>query len=160
MGRVYTVQFTNVSLSAAQDLFAVVPAANKPINILGFDLYPVGGVNDVGDAEEENWQLALIRGHTTAGSVGSAATPAPVDPIDTAAGATARVNDTTIASAGTAVTQWSGGVNVRVGISVVFPEKMQPKLSVATANNRYVLRLLSTPADAVAFSGTLFFEEM
>lgn len=160
MSRRYTVQFENVSIAAAQDLFAIVPASNKPIKILGFSLAPVGGVADVGDAEEENWRLSLIRGHTTAGSGGSAPTAAPVNPIDTAAGATARVNDTTVASAGTAVTVWSGGVNVRAGIDVVLPEEMQFSLSVATANNRFVLRMLSTPADAVLMSGTLWFKEV
>lgn len=160
MGRIYSVLFENVSIAAAQDLFAIVPASNKPIRLLGFSLAPVGGVDDVGDAEEENFRLQLISGHTTAGSGGTAPTPRPLSAIDTAAGATARVNDTTAASGGTAVNLWAGGVNVRAGIDVVFPEKMQFMLSVATANNRLVLRMLSTPADAVAMSGTLYFEEL
>jgi len=159
MPRVYTIQFDNISVAAAQDLFSVAPASGKTVKILGFNIDPVGGVDDVGDAEEENLRLQLIRGHTTAGSGGASVTPVPNDEIDTAAGATCRRNDTTVASAGTAVNCWSGGLNVRAGVPYMLPEKMQPQVTNATASNRIVLRMLSTPADAVLFSGTLWFEE-
>ena len=71
MARIYTVQFDNVSVSAAQDLFEITPADDKPVDIVGLFLSQTG-VADVGDAAEELLPVQIIRGFTTSGSAGSA----------------------------------------------------------------------------------------
>jgi hypothetical protein len=155
MGRKYSVTFENVSVSAAQDLFEITPADDKPLKILGFELANVGA--DVGDAQEEMWRIAVIRGHTTGGSGGSTPTPVPLDPNDAAAGFAAEVNNTTIASNGTTTTPHATGFNVRIPTPYIYtPEQV---IKASQANTTIVIRLLSTPTDAVSLSGTLWLEE-
>ncbi len=154
MNRMYTVNFENVAISAAQDLFEIVPATNKPIAICGLFLSNVGGTADAGDAQEEFLRLQIIRGNTTSGSGGSAPTPSPVVSSDGAAAFTAEVNNTTVASAGTAVALHTDGWNIRMGYSMWWiPEAW---LWVSAADSRVVVRLVAAPADSVNCSGTLY----
>ena len=157
MARMYTVSFENVSLSAAQDLFELSPADDKPIELCGLYLSNVGGTADAGDAQEELLRLLVRRGHTTSGSGGSAPTPAPLDPNDAAAGFAAEVNNTTIASSGTTADLHADGWNIRVPYQLVWPPEMRPKAS--QANTTIVVRLVGAPADAVTCSGTLYVKE-
>ena len=157
MGRVYTVEFENQTITTAggdRDLFYVAPADDKPVKILGWKFVQF---SDVGDTAEEILRVRMIRGHTSVGSGGSAATPRPLIHSDTAAGCTARVNDTTIASAGTAVNLESGGFNIRAGEQVFLPQEYRPQ--VTQAQGSIVLRLMAGPADDVTMSGTLWIEE-
>lgn len=153
MGRPYSVSFDNVSIAAAQDFFELTPADDKPIAIIGWMLDPVGGTADAADADSENWRMSIVRGHTTSGSGGSAPTPQPTRTPDTAAGFTAEANNTTIAStAGTTIATF--GLNVRAGDRTYLPEEMW--LWCSQASTTIVMRLLSTPADAVLISGSLY----
>jgi hypothetical protein len=104
-------------------------------------------------------RVAILRGHTTSGSGGSAATPAPLNSsADTAAGATAETNNTTIASAGTAVTLHAETFNIRAGWQYIPTPEMRPGAS--QANTTIVVRLMAAPADELRVSGTLIFEEL
>lgn len=159
--RVYTVIFENVTLTAAgtdQDLFAITPADDKPVKLLGVTLDNVGGILDAGDAQEEFVRLAVIRGHATVGSGGSAPTPRPLNPNDAAAGFTARVNDTTLTSAGTPITPVAFGWNVRVPLREFWAEEVQPQAS--QADTTIVVRMLSTLNDDLPASGTLYVAEL
>ncbi len=156
-GRVYTVVFGAVSVSAAQDLFELTPADDKPIEIIGLSLCQTGN-SDVGDAAEECLRFSIIRGHTTSGSGGSAPTPGVLNPYDTAAGFTAEVNNTTIASAGTTVVLHEDSFNVRAGYVNWWPERARPAAS--QANTTMVVRLNSAPADAITLSGTITVREL
>lgn len=155
MARVYTVSFENVSVSAAQDLFEIAPADDHPVVILA--VY-VDQISDVGDAAEEMLRYKIIRGHATSGSGGSTATPRPLDPGDAAAGFTAEVNNTTIASAGTAVDLHAGAFNIRAGLALIIPPEMTPVAN--QGNGTIVVRLMAAPADAVTLSGTLYVAEL
>jgi hypothetical protein len=157
MGRKYGVPFDNVSVSAIQDAFEVSPAANKPLKILGFTIGQTGN-SDVGDAAEEILAFHLVRGHTTSGSGGSSVTPVPLNPNDAAAGFTAEVNNTTIASAGTTTTIHTQTFNVRLGLDYMYPPGYEP--IVHNGNTSLVGRLVRAPADAITLSGTLLVEEM
>jgi hypothetical protein len=149
MPRVYTVEFENVAVTAAQDLFSLDAATDKPIELVALEL---AQNTELGDAAEEQLRFRVIRGHTTVGSGGSAPTPQPTSPGDTAAGFTARVNDTTIASAGTAVNLLSTAYNVRVGYAWgPVPYGMGFWTS---GTSILVVRLLAAPADSVSMSGT------
>jgi len=153
-GRLYTVVFSAVSVSAAQDLFELIPADDKPIEIVGIVL---GQTSDVGDSAEKLLQISFIRGFTVSGSGGTSATPAPNNPNDAAASFTAEVNNTTVANTGTGVTVHTETWNVRAGQPIWFPEGMGPKAS--QANSSLVVRQ-SAPGDAITQSGTLYVREL
>lgn len=154
-GRVYTVSFSAVAVAAAQDLFEITPADDKPIEIVGIEL---GQTSDSGDAQDEQLQLSIIRGFTTSGSGGTAPTPAPVGSSATAAaGFTAEVNNTTLANTGTSVTLPCTAWNVRAGYINWFPEGCEPGAS--QANTTIVVRQ-SAPVDSLTMSGTLYVREL
>jgi hypothetical protein len=149
MPRCYTVQFENVAVTAVQDLFSLDAATDKPIELVALEL---AQNTELGDAAEEQLRIQVIRGNTTVGSGGSAPTPQPTSPGDTAAGFTARVNDTTPASAGTAVNLLSTAFNVRVGYAWgPVPYGMGYWTSGASL---LLVKLVAAPADSVSMSGT------
>lgn len=160
MGRVYTVTAENTTFTLTggdADFCELVPADDKPIRILGFEVDNVGGAADAKEAEEEFLRLAIIRGHNTTGN-GTSATPRSLDPNDTAAGFTAFTNGSTIASGGTPITVWVGGMNVRIPGPIFFGDAMNPLMcpKASQADNRIVLRCLSTPIDDIAVSITVW----
>ena len=157
MRNIYTINFENVTIANSggdQELFYIAPADDRPVTILGWEL---AQFSDVGDAAEEILRLRLIRGHTTVGSGGGSVTPVPLHRRGVAAGATCRINDTTIASAGTAENLWSGGLNIRAPQPFILPPEYRP--TVDQAQGSIVLRLMAAPADDVTMSGTLWLEE-
>lgn len=158
MSVIATVSFENVSVSAAQDLIAVVAHSARPLVLLGFELAVGGGTADAGDAQEELLNLRIRSGQTTAGSGGAAATPVNVEPTAGTPGFTARVNDTTQASGGTIVTHWAGAMNNRVGIDKSALAEFQQ--IVIAAGRRLTIELTTAPADAISLSGTAWFQEL
>jgi hypothetical protein len=154
MGRVYSVEFEGVSVSAQVDFFEITPADDKPCKILGLFL---SQSSDVGDAAEEILRVRIIRGHSTGGSGGAAPTPEPLNKADAAAGFAAETNNTTIASVGTATNLLSYAFNIRAGLEMWFPPEAQPRVS--QAQTTIVVRLMAAPADALTMSGTLIVEE-
>lgn len=155
MSRRYAVTFEGVAVSAQVDFFEITPADDKPVRILGLLL---SQSSDVGDAAEEILRLKVIRGHSTSGSGGSAATPVPLSPADTAAGFTCETNNTTIASAGTAVDLLADAFNIRSGYAMWWTPETAPV--VGQGNVSAVVRLMAAPADALTMSGTLYVEEL
>lgn len=154
MGRLYTVEFENVAVAASQDLFQITCADDKPVSIHALFL---GNISAEGDANEDYLRVRIIRGHTTTGSGGTSPTPVPVDPSSAAAGFTAQANNTTIASAGTAVNIHSDTFNVRVGMPLVFTPEIRPR---ATQASLLVVRLMAAPDASTNMSGTLYVEEL
>jgi ABC-type amino acid transport substrate-binding protein len=152
MPRSYTVTLVGTVTAAGtdNDLIYIAPADDKPVEIIGFD---VDITSEIAEAQEEWLQLKIVRGHATVGSGGAAITPQPLDPGDGAASFTARGNDTTIASAGTAVDLWAGGCNVRGGREKVFPPEAYRKCS--QAQTTIVLRMTNTLADDVTANVTV-----
>lgn len=152
MPRCYTVEFEDVTWANASgdiDVFSLIAADDKPIELVAIEL---AQNTELGDAAEEQLRFRTIRGHTTVGSGGAAATPRPTSPNDSAAGFTARTNDTTIASAGTGVNLHSFSWNVRVGYAWgPVPQGM----GIWTAGTEYlVVRLLAAVTDDIDASGT------
>lgn len=156
MGRMYAVTFENVAVTAAQDFFELSPADDKPVLIHA--VY-ISQYSDVGDAAEEILRVTIKRGHTTSGSGGSAFTPLPLpSSAGVAAGAVAEINNTTIASAGTAVALHAETFNIRAGWQFIPTPETRPGAS--QANTTIVVRLEAAPADSLSMSGTLIFEEL
>lgn len=160
-GRLYALEFEAQTITNAggdRDLFYVAPADDKPIVIVGWDF---SQFSDVADAAEEILRLRVIRGHTTVGSGGTAFTNSAVyrkNPSDADPGFTARHNDTTIASAGTAFNAGSHGFNIRVAPAPFFlPESLW--IPCTQAQGSVVLRLMAAPADDLTMSGTLWLYE-
>lgn len=144
MPRCYTVNFAPTSETVAIDLVALVSADDIPIKIRAIRVWQT---SDFGDAQDEVLTLNLVRGNTSAGTGGAAGTQVPRNPKDVAASFTSRVGDTTAASAGTAVTTYSTGWNVRAPLEIIFPEDMMPGTDQTTGF--LVLRLGAAPADAI-----------
>lgn len=157
MSRMYSVAFEGVSVTTANadhDLFELLPAANKPIQIEAISL---AVVSELAEAEEEWLRLKVIRGHTTSGSGGTATTPRPLRGADTAAGFSAETCNTAIATTGTAVDLWADGFNVRAGFQLgPFPEEMGFG---AVNAELLVVRLMTAVADDVTMSGSVIVRE-
>ena len=152
MPRVYTVSVDNITYTAAgtdTDLFSIDPAADKPTAIKSC---VIKATSEIQEAQEEWVRLKIIRGHTTVGSGGAAATARPLDPGDTAYSGSCRTNDTTIASAGTAVDLWSDAYNVRAGFELF---RAPEDWFWTTGANFIVVRLMSTVADDISLMATI-----
>jgi hypothetical protein len=159
LGRAYSVNFVNVAATAQQDFFYIKPAADKPCVIEAVYIGATGGTADAGDAQEELWDVELIRipATVTVGSGGTAMTPNPLNTSDTAAGFTARVNDTTKATtSGTALVIHADGMNQR--IPYIFTPPPEHRLIVANTQAA-VFRLNTTPADSITLNGTMYVRE-
>jgi hypothetical protein len=160
LGRAYDVEFHNISIAAQQDFFYIKPAADKIIVVEAVYIGAAGGVADAGDAQEELYDVELIYlpATVTVGSGGNAMTPNPKSINDTAAGFTARINDTTKAtSSGTAVNRHSDGMNSRVPYVLLPPPEHREIVANAAA---IVFRLNTTPADAILMNGTMVVREL
>jgi len=152
----YAVTFEGVSVSAQVDFFEISPADDKPVLLHGCYL---SQASDVGDAAEEMLRVAIIRGHSTGGSGGATATPAPLpSSAGVAAGVAAETNNTTIAASGTPITLHAETFNIRSGWQYIPTPEARPGAS--QANTTIVVRLMAAPADALTMSGTLIFEEL
>lgn len=154
MGRIYTAQFTDVAVTAIQDLFELVAPADAIVKIHSIHL---SQKSDVGDSAEEILNIQLTSGHTTSGSGGSTPTAIPNEFGDAAFGGTVEANNTTQASGGTIVTHYSWDWNTRIGFDYIFTPELRPVLS---PSRRACLELPVAPADSLTMSGTLVFEEI
>lgn len=163
LGRLYTFTFEAVSITAQQDLFYIKPAADKACILEGIYLGAVGGAADAGDAQEELFNIDIVRVPATVtassgGSGSSTGTLNAVTPGDASAGFTARSNDTVKATtSGTLRFMHSDGWNNRV--PYVWMPPPEHRLWVANAE-AMVVRLNTTPADAILVNGTLLVREL
>jgi hypothetical protein len=160
LGRLYSVTFVAVSVTAQQDLMYLKPAADKICVLERVIISANGGAADAGDAQEELYDIEVIRvpATVTAGSGGGAFTPLAKSVNDAAAGATARINDTTKATtSGALQVVHADGMNSRVAFDYFPPPEHRDIIANAQA---LVVRLNTTPADAILLNGTLLFREM
>jgi hypothetical protein len=155
-GRIYTVVTGAVSVSAAQDLFEITPADDKPVELVGLTIDQTG-VADIGDAAEEFIRWTVYRGFTSSGSGGSAPTPRPIKRAHAAAGFTAEVNNTTVATTGTSVILHEGAFNVRGPYIFWWPDGCEPD---ASQGDTTILVRIPAPADAITLSATLYVREL
>lgn len=154
MPRIYTIPIAPAALTAAQDLWAIVSNTNRSTRLAGIHLFQT---SDLGDAAEEVLRVRIRSGQTSAGSGGSAPTPTPCDASDSGAGFTARINDTTQASAGTIIVHAELGWNIRVDRDWWLPPGFTFKFDGA---RRWTVELPAAPADSLTIGGTLWVEEI
>jgi hypothetical protein len=153
-GRIYTVQFNGVAVTAQQDLFEINAAATKVVELMEIHL---SQSTEVGDAQEEGLSILLKSGATTSGSGGTAPTAVPFELGDVAFAGTVEVNNTTKASVGTIVTHAVWNWNVRVGMDIYFPPDARKWLA---PSGRMTIELATTPADSITMSGYCVFREI
>lgn len=160
-GRIYSVVFDNVAVTVLQDFFELNPAVDKPIRLLALD---VGQTNRVGDANEDmlRWSVAVMSGGVlTSGTGGTVPTPQPLNPGDAAAGFTAEVNNTTVATTtGTTSTKHNSAFNSRVGLLWVPPPECLALAIDSAGTGALLVRLLEAPSASTTFSGTAYVEEL
>jgi hypothetical protein len=148
---VYAVTFAAVAVAAAQDLFELVAPADKTLAVRRIT---IGQYTDFGDSAAEILSVRAIRGYTTGGSGGSAATPAPLSGSGTS-GAAAEVNNTTVAKDGTAVTLLADVFNIAAG----FLWAPAPAEFILVPPSARLVVTVTAPADSLTMNGTLIFEE-
>lgn len=149
MSRIFTVQFTEVAVTAQQDLFQiealVVPAKLHAVYL--------SQSTDVGDAEAEGLSI-LIRRVTDA--VTNDLAEAKIDSGSAAANADLAVNETTELVTG-AETIHSEVWNIAQGPFIYLPPpEHRPTIEIG---NAIVVNLNTTPADSITMSGTAYFSE-
>jgi hypothetical protein len=153
-GRVYMVTIAGVaSPAAAFDLFEFTAAAARTFSLLRLRVAQTSEAT----TEEEQLTLAIMRGHTTSGSGGSAATPVAAASPDAAAGFAAETMNTTLATGGTPVTLMEDAWNTRSGLDIAFSPDEAP---VCVGGERMVVRVPVAPADAVTFRATAWLMEI
>lgn len=153
--RPYSVTFSGVTGTAAQDLFEISPADDKPVKLAGLF---ISQSSDVGDTAEEMLRIEIIRGYSSSGSGGTSPTPTPLNPNGAAASFTAEVNNTTPASSGSPVTIHAEAFNIRSGMQHFWTPETMPVCT--QAQTTIVVRLVQAPADALTLAGTLYLLEL
>jgi hypothetical protein len=151
MGRVYTITFEEVAVTAVQDLFEVVAAADSVVIIHELRL---SQSSDAGDTESEQLQILMHRG-STSGSGGTAPTPSPIEVGDSAFGGTAEVNNTSQSTEGTIL--GGGAWNVMAGEQFLWTPETRLVLS---PSGRFIVELQTAPDDSLTMTGTLTVEEI
>lgn len=151
VGTMFSAVIEAVSVSAAQDLFALTPVGHA---------IRVHRVEVGQDASEtsENLPIRLRRGTgATAGSGGSAVTPNRLKPGATAATCTVARNNTTAATGGTLVTLARRTFNIVTGF-VYAPTDAE--LIVVNPGETLLVNLPSAPGSAITVSAEIVFEEI
>lgn len=156
LGRVYTVPLQLTAFTVQIDLFDIAPADDKPVELHALYL---GQSTELGDTAEEQLGIQIIRGFATVGSGGSSVTATPVNPSDSAAGATCRTGDTTVAVVGGGTTTHihADTWNVRAPYQIIWTPECRPQCT--QGQTRIVIRLTGAPADSITIAGTLYFGE-
>ncbi len=149
MGRMYTVQFTDVAVTAQQDLFQIealtVPAIIHYVSL--------SQTSDVGDAAAEN--LSIMINRVTDAVTDDLAT-VQLDNGDATQNADVAINETSELTTGL-VTVFSEAWNIALPFIWMPPPEMR---IVVEVGNVVVVNLNDTPADSLTMSGTICFEEV
>ena len=148
MGRMFTVQFTEVAVTAQQDLFQI-EALVVPVTIHAIFL---SQTSDVGDAAAENLSI-LLRRFTD--DVTNDLAEVKLDEGDSAANADLAINETTELVTGTE-TVHSEAWNIALPFIWMPPPEMRINVKIGEG---MAVNLNTTPADSITMSGTLYFEE-
>lgn len=154
-GRLYSVSFQGVTLSAVQDLFNVLAGASKVLAIQCVQLGQITGTS-VANYRIRGRYLPVT---VTNGTGGGAGTIVRQVPGDAAATATARINDATTqaTSSGTAVDLWDEAWNSINGYLWTPPVPGRPPI--IGLSGAFVLSLDTAPSSVVA-NGSVTFEEL
>ncbi len=153
-GRIYTVRFRSVAVTAVQDLCAAYAGTGMAIEVVSFTL---GQITQTA-VELLNLSIKRLPATVTPGSGGGAFTPDRDTPTDAAATFTARINDTTPAtSSGTILFLHPDVINLPNGYQWIFPERARPS---CTLNEALIFSLDTAPAALRTMSGSMKLREL
>lgn len=153
-GRIYTMGFQNVTLSAVQDLFNVSAGASKIFAVLSVNIGQITATS----VANCRIRLRYLPTVVTAGSGGTAGTLKPFVSGDASVTITGRINDTTQASSsGTIVDIWDDQWNIINGFIWVPPVPSRPP--VIGLSGAFIVSLDTAPASIVA-NGSITVEEL
>ncbi len=153
-GRLYSVSFQNVTISAAQDLFNIKCSASNIIAIQSVEIGQITGTS----VANQRIRFRYVPTTVTNGSGGGAGTINKLVSGDAASNSTARINDTVQAtSSGTILDLWNDSWNIINGYLWVPPIPSRPIIIPPSA--AFVLSLDSAPATIVT-NATIVFEEL
>jgi hypothetical protein len=154
VGRRYTISFDNVTVSAAQDLVALLPNSGSYPKTFGKLLRVWVMCTDISLPTAQQLRLRVVRRQAIAsGSGGTAPTPVPDDAGDPVSQYVARANDTAGAT-GTIDWSYDLGCYLYTGSDLVFSDA--PSCNGAAG---FVFQLESIPSTPVKLSGGMLFEE-
>lgn len=143
-GRIYTIGFANVTLSAVQDLIAIYAGSSKIFAVLQVNIGQVTGTS----VANQRIRLRYLPTTVTTGSGGSAVTPRPYVSGDAAATITARQNDTVQATtSGTAVDLQDDAWNIVNGYLWCPPVPSRPP--VIGISGAFIVSLDTAPSSIV-----------
>ena len=151
MGRMYSVVFEEVAVTAVQDLFEINAPSDSALHLHSI---VITQSSDAGDAEDEQLSILIHRG-STSGSGGTAPTAAPLSLGNTAFGGTVEVNNTTQRTEGTKL--YAEAFNVRAGLQ--YRPTPEERITISPSD-RLIIELQTAPADSLTMSGTAIFEEI
>ena len=153
-GRMYSINFADVSVSAAQDLINITATAGMAFKIHRIEL----GQRTLTAWESKPVKLVRFPSVVTAGSGGTAVTPAKLNFGDGVATATARANDTTaMTTSGASTLLLARDWEFLNGFLVVFTPDERPVIAVSQG---VALNLPTAPSGATLASGTILIEEL
>lgn len=149
MGRMYSVSFTDVAVTAQQDFFQI-EAVTVPAIIHAVYL---SQTTDVGDAAAESLTVRLRR---VTDALTNVTAEVQLDTGDAAANADLNVNDTTPLTTG-ASTIHPEAWNIAMPFVYLPPPELRPVVPVGDV---ITVNLATTPADSITMSGVMYFEEI
>jgi hypothetical protein len=158
-GPCHIATFSSVSATTAgqSDLFQITAPSNSRVEICEIEVSQLSTAPGF-------LALQLIRGSTTTGSGGSAATPARAQPWGVTAGSSVMTNNTTVASGANSETLHSSALTPAIPTYLFRPydgsdgNRTGNERVFLEAGQRAVFRA-GTPSTAVTLSGTLKFRE-
>lgn len=154
MSRFYSIQFNNVTVSAAQDLFSVLSTANMAFKLCEFQL----SADASNTTSELRLSIKRLPATVTVGSGGAACTVNALASTNAAATITARSNDTTRATtSGTAATLFSASINVLNGWQFLPPPEYRPSFA---PSQGMVIGMEVAPGAATVFDAYAVLEEL
>lgn len=156
--RRYDVVFNAVAVTAAQDLFEIINAADQTLLL---EEVVITQDTEAGDAASEQQRFTLKRaaGTYTSGSGGSTPTPQKRSFGDPASGVTAEANNTSRAAVGTGTLDTLNVEceNVHNGLHYKADPGKEIEFSPSQA---IIVGLEGAPADSITMSGRLTFVEV
>jgi hypothetical protein len=153
-GRIYAVAFSEVTVTAAQDLFGLLSTSSMAIRPVRLEL----GQRTLTAWEAKPLKIIINPTTVTVGSGGSAVTPQPLHGSDPAATFTARANDTTAqTTSGTARLIMARDFEFLNGALIVWTPKED---IIVRPSEGLQINLPVAPSASTAMSGTLFVEEV
>ena len=157
-GLIYTIEFENIAISAAQDLFEGLAPTDACLWILAFYFEQS---SDYGNAEAEGYRIQFVRGEgsVTSGSGGASVTPVPQLKGGPAAGSTWERNNTTrmVVGAGALKNLGSRAPNAQLG---QYSQLTLPEIHVISPGDRWTAGLVAAPADAIQGAATVVVAEI